>query len=176
MPHFPGCGVGGHCIPVDPYYLIEYAKHAGQFDHKFLSLACKTNEMMPAFTVELLGKELAKKKRKLDQSTVAVLGLAYKANIGDRRESPSYAIIKELKKKDATVTTFDPYVSSNYSSLDDALDGVDAVIVATGHQEFIDLSPHYFQEKGIDVVIDGRNCLDKEKFFQSKITYKGIGR
>ena len=80
MPHFPGCGVGGHCIPVDPYYLIQYAKNIG-FNHDFLSLARRINEEMPEFTVQLLAKALNENKMVLNGTRVAVLGLAYKPEI-----------------------------------------------------------------------------------------------
>lgn len=97
LAHFPGCGVGGHCIPVDPYYLIEYAKDNG-FEHNFLSLARRINRSMPTFTVELVLRGLNEIGMPLRHAKVAVLGLAYKQDIGDDRESPSHDIIRILKE------------------------------------------------------------------------------
>lgn len=175
MAHFPGCGVGGHCIPVDPYYLIDYAKKNG-YSHRFLSLAMKINEEMPEFTVKLLRREL-KKIGKENGATVALLGLSYKANIEDTRESPSYEILKELEKEGIGVKAFDPYVNhSKIKNLDEALSGTDAVILATNHKEFLGITPQKLKEKNIKVLIDGRNFLEKEDFTKAGIVYRGIGR
>jgi len=177
LAHYPGCGVGGHCIPVDPYYLIEYAKKNG-FNHDFMALARTINNGMPKFAVELLVKGLNEKKIAVNGTKVAVLGLAYKPGIDDCRESPSFKIIKYLEEYGAKVAIFDPFVldKSTAKNLDEALSGAKAVILATGHDEFIKLTPGYLKKKGVEVIIDGRNCLDKEKFIEAGIIYKGIGR
>jgi len=179
MPHYPGIGVGGHCIPVDPYYLIEYARGNG-FDHKFLSLARSINESMPVYAIDLLEKALIEKANKtLNESAVAVLGLSYKANVGDDRESPAYTVINTLKKRGAKVTTFDPYLleKSSEKSLSQALSGVDAVILVTAHDEFINIPVHSFKENPISVVLDGRNLFSNiaNKLRDANITYIGIG-
>ena len=106
MPHYPGAGVGGHCIPVDPYYLIEKAKQIG-FNHEFLSLARKINKSMPDYTVELLENELRKSKKTIKNAKIGIIGLAYKANVDDTRESPAFEIINILKAKGADVFVFD---------------------------------------------------------------------
>lgn len=178
MPHYPGCGVGGHCIPVDPYYLIEYAKKNG-FSHEFLKLARNINSSMPEYTVSELVWALNEKTKTLKGSKIAVLGLAYKKNIDDYRESPSFEIIEELTSHGAEVTIFDPFVQSksNVSTLDEALSGVDGIILATDHTQFKEaLTPELLKEKSIDVIIDGRNCLNKKSFIGTNIIYKGIGR
>jgi len=176
-PHFPGCGVGGHCIPVDPYYLIEYAKDNG-FHHDFLSLARRINNRMPQFTVDLVIDALNSKDIAIRGKKIAVLGLAYKADIDDCRESPSFEIVKHLRERGAEVSTFDPYVTkeSTAKSLEEALEGAAAVVIATNHQIFRNLTPEFLLKRGIDVVIDGRNCLSKEAFIKAGAFYKGIGR
>lgn len=177
MAHYPGCGVGGHCIPVDPYYLIEYAKDNG-FEHKFLSLARKINNSMPAFTVKILEEAFENRNIEMRDSKVAVLGLAYKADIDDARESPSYDIIKILKKMGVKVAIFDPYVpnESNVKTLEDAVKGAQGVILATAHRQFKDLEPEFLKENKVEVIVDGRNCLDGWRFSEAGIVYKGIGR
>ena len=176
MAHYPGCGVGGHCIPVDPYYLIEYAKRNG-FSHDLLVLARKINNSMPKFVVEKTIEGLNEKKVALKGTKVAVLGLAYKADIGDCRESPSFDIIRLLKEYGANVVAFDPYVpdKSDVKNLNEVLRGAKAVIVATAHKKFKKLTPKNLLKNGILVTIDGRNCLSKHKFKNSKMIYKGIG-
>ena len=176
MPHYPGCGVGGHCIPVDPYYLIAEGKRNG-FDHEFLSLARKINNGMPIFTVDLLERTLQEGGKKLSGARITVLGLTYKADIGDTRESPSHIILKELKQRHARPISFDPYVKNpKVPSLEKALMGSDGVIIATSHRVFRELSPRDFLDHGVSVVIDGKNCLPKDVFVAAGVRYRGIGR
>jgi UDP-N-acetyl-D-glucosamine dehydrogenase len=177
MAHYPGIGVGGHCIPVDPYYLIEYARDKG-FDHKFLSLARNINESMPVYAIDQLEEALIQRKGQiLDGAKIVVLGLSYKANVADDRESPAYTVISNLERRGANVTAYDPYIleKSDAKSLPEALEGKDAVILVTGHQEFLEISPK--QLTGVSVFLDGRNKLKNlaKELKQSGITYIGLG-
>lgn len=188
MAHYPGAGVGGHCIPVDPYYLIEYA-HKNGFTHKFLKIARDINNHMPRFTVDRLNNALKEIKVPLKGIQVTVLGLSYKANVGDIRESPSLQIIKLLQKAQATVVVHDPYVSQYQNALqkhpfvptpiedlEAAVTGSRAIVVATAHNEYKDLSLKSLRGLGIRVIVDGRNCLDKRAVIEAGLIYKGIGR
>ena len=176
MPHYPGCGVGGHCIPVDPYYLIEYAKQNG-FEHKFLSLARKINNDMPKFTANLAKSSLKEKKLNISGKKITVLGLAYKADIDDCRESPAFEIIEHLKELGAKVATFDPFVKarSTAKTIEEAVENASVVIVATAHKVFRELTPEFFLKYKVSAVIDGRNCLQDNLFEKSELIYKGIG-
>lgn len=177
MAHYPGCGVGGHCIPVDPYYLIEHAKKSG-FDHDFLSLARRINNGMPHFTVDMVEEGLNEIKKSINGSTVTVLGVSYKSDIDDCRESPSFEIINLLKNKGAEVRVYDPFVmrESNVDSLESALVGADAVILATAHNQFKEIEIQKYKDAGVKIVVDGRNALPKNEFITAGIVYKGIGR
>jgi UDP-N-acetyl-D-glucosamine dehydrogenase len=199
MAHYPGAGVGGHCIPVDPYYLIEYARQNG-FQHVFLSAARQINNNMPAFTVDQLGDALKAKGGSLKGSRITVLGLSYKANVGDLRESPSIRIISELKERGADVAIHDPYIAdyhgykrsfvaspdrfaffentADHSQVEiiDAMRGADAVIIATAHREYTALTADDFKDAGVDTIIDGRNCLSKPALAAAGLHYRGIGR
>ncbi len=177
MAHYPGCGVGGHCIPVDPYYLIEYAKNHG-FEHDFLSLARRINNQMPKFTVDQTLRSLNEIELPMKNTRIAVLGLAYKPEVGDLRESPAVIIIKLLKESGAQVTAFDPFIPemSNVKTLPEALNKAAAVVIVTAHKIFKELTPDILKSHGIKVVIDGRNCLDKDKFLAAGLVYRGIGR
>lgn len=172
MPHYPGCGVGGHCIPVDPYYLTNYAKKNG-FNHKLLLTARKINKSMPNFTVKQLLSLAKRAKLSKQKLSVCILGITYKANIADTRESPSLDIFNLLGKLNIKTTTHDPFLSEK--SLDESLKGINAVIIATAHKEYLSLLPDYFINKGIRIVVDGRNCLNYEKFKGSELLYSGIG-
>ncbi len=177
MPHYPGCGVGGHCIPVDPYYLIDRAKKSG-FDHKFLKLAREINNSMPGYTVDHLANALNRYGKPIKGTRIALLGLSYKPNVGDLRESPALKIKSLLEANEADLILYDPYVPSlsTVNTLEEALQDAFAIVIATAHNEFINVEIHTLKKYGIKVVIDGRNCLDKEAIIKSGIYYKGIGR
>ena len=177
MPHYPGAGVGGHCIPVDPYYLIEKAKQIG-FSHRFLKLAREINNSMPNYTVQLLENELKKLDKPIKNAKVGILGLAYKANVDDIRESPAFEIINILKTKGADVFVFDPHVKngSNVQDIGELFNKSDYIILATDHKEFKSIDLKLSKKHKILVIIDGRNCLDKEKIKQMGVLYHGIGR
>jgi UDP-N-acetyl-D-glucosamine dehydrogenase len=174
MAHYPSIGVGGHCIPVDPYYLIEYARGYG-FEHEFLSLARSINNQMPEYTVTRLVEGLSEAGMPIKGAKVLVLGLSYKANVADDRESPSYKVVKILEQKGAKASTFDPYLpgKSDYSNIDEALVGKDAIVLAANHGDFLKLKPASLK---IKVFVDGKNALDAKPFQKAGIVYKGVGR
>lgn len=177
LAHYPSSGVGGHCIPVDPYYLIERAKLSG-FNHEFLKLAREINDSMPAYTVDLLVRALNERHRALSSVRVGLLGIAYKANVADTRESPTYKIMKILKEYHTQYETYDPYVpgQSSTKSLDELLEKTDAIILMTNHDAFSEMNARLLKRKKIIAVIDGKNALDKEDIGRSGIVYRGIGR
>lgn len=176
MAHYPGIGVGGHCIPVDPYYLIEYAQNNG-FDHKFLKLARNINESMPSYAIDKIEQTLDKNGKKLSGAEIAVLGLSYKADVADDRESPAYSVVKVLEKRGASVTTYDPYMlkKSSAQTLEVAIKDTDCIIMVTAHSEFKDINPSDLPKHS--VFLDGRNALlaKRQDFIDSGISYIGIG-
>lgn len=176
MPHYPGCGVGGHCISVDPYYLIEKGKGVG-FDHKFLRVAREINNSMPGYTVSRLISALNSIGKSVKGTKITVLGIAYKPNVDDARESPAFKIISGLKSLEADLTIYDPWLlsKSTVNNLDSALE-CEAVILCTAHNQFMNIDWTKCKENGLKIVIDGRNCLDKQKIESLGLIYKGIGR
>lgn len=178
MPHYPGCGVGGHCIPVDPYYLIDKAKDFG-FNHKLMNTARQINNNMPNYTVSLLLSALRISRKKMKDYTVGVLGVTYKQDIADTRESPSLSVINILKRKGIKVEIFDPFVKglSTVESLDELLLKCKVLILCTAHTSFVNnLTSKKLKDYKIQFVIDGRNCLNGEAILKAGIYYKGIGR
>jgi len=172
MAHYPGCGVGGHCIAVDPYYLIEYAKKHG-FDHQLLKVARNVNNSMPHYTVQKLVDGLKSIGINIRGAKIGLLGLSYKANIGDMRESPALEIKKELLDLGADLLCCDPYCNGNAPALiSDILGNCVGVILATNHQQFMDVRDW----KNVKVIVDGRNCLDMSNIEAQGIIYNGIGR
>jgi len=175
MPHYPGCGVGGHCIAVDPYYLIRRASLDG-FNHQFLKYAREINNGMPSYTIQRLLLALNNIKLPIKGTKIALLGLSYKPNIGDLRESPSLIIEKELKKLGADLTVYDPFVKRAEKDLLSAIKNAEAILIATAHKEIREGLLALLPATKVKVIVDGRNCLDKEKVIKLGIIYRGIGR
>lgn len=181
LPHTPGCGVGGHCIPVDPFYLIEHAERQG-FEHRFLKLARDINKRMPRYAVKRLQDALLgtgdSALKTLRGVRVALLGLAYKRDVNDLRESPALDIEKILRAEGAEVTTFDPFVPerSDAPTVEAALARAEAVVVATDHSVFRGLGPKDLQGTSVRVIVDGKNCLDHAAFRAAGYTIVGIGK
>jgi UDP-N-acetyl-D-glucosamine dehydrogenase len=165
MPFYPGPGVGGHCIPVDPYYLSAKAREY-DFHVRFIELAATVNDSMPYYVLSRTTTALGSHGKALRGAKALVLGVAYKKDISDARESPSLKIIELLEKRGATVSYHDPYIPqitlpnpgtklSSVSLTDDALAAADCVIIATDHSG---LDYHRVAEKA-QIIIDTKNVL-----------------
>jgi len=109
MPFYPGPGLGGHCIPIDPFYLTWKAREYGQHT-RFIELAGEVNTAMPEYVVHRVVEALNAGRKALNGSRILVVGLAYKPNVDDARESPSYVLMDMLKQRGAEVAYYDPYV------------------------------------------------------------------
>ncbi len=149
MPFYPGPGVGGHCIPIDPYYLLWKAKEY-DFYTRFIELAAETNETMPYHVIDLTIEGLSQIGKALKDSKILVLGVAFKPNIGDPRNSPAERIIELLLGRGAQVSYHDPYVPSfriggnvfhrevrtltNVDLTEETIAAADAVVIVTGHR------------------------------------------
>lgn len=178
LAHFPGCGVGGHCIPVDPYYLISEAEKSG-IEHSFLRRAREINNSMPEYTVSLLADALSDCKKPIRGTSIGILGISYKAGVGDMRNSPALQIREILENKGAIVQVYDPFLpeESNTNDLFEILKNSEGILIATDHKEFQSLSPEEFLRYDVSVVIDGKNIFPDPKIFWEKgISYRGIGR
>ncbi len=141
MPFYPGPGLGGHCIPIDPHYLAWKMKTL-DYNARFIALASEINGEMPRYVVQLTMDALNDRKKSLNGSKILVLGMAYKRDISDVRESPALDIVKLLQAKGADVSYNDPYIPDlahegiNLKSVDiagDALKKYDCVVVTTDH-------------------------------------------
>ncbi|HUK63693.1 MAG TPA: nucleotide sugar dehydrogenase [Dongiaceae bacterium] len=144
MPFYPGPGLGGHCIPIDPFYLSWKARAAG-FEARFIELAGHVNGHMPEHVVDLVAQNLNRRGRAVHGSKVLVLGVAYKADIDDTRESPSLDIMQTLLQRGARVDYSDPHVPGlefmgarreSVALTPARLRGYDCVVVATAHAGF----------------------------------------
>ena len=167
MPFYPGPGYGGHCIPVDPFYLTWKAKEV-DYSTKFIELAGEINTAMPYYVVSKAGEALNARGRTLLGSKILVLGIAYKKDIDDQRESPALKIISILRKKGVKVAYNDPYVPQssghreypglNLKSVPLTAAGLrryDAVIIATAHSAY----DYAWLVKNARLIIDSRNAV-----------------
>jgi UDP-N-acetyl-D-glucosamine dehydrogenase len=173
MPFYPGPGIGGHCIPLDPHYLSWKARQHG-FDSRFIGLAEEVNSRMPEHVVQLVADGLNDDRKSMKGARVLLLGVAYKRDIDDVRESPALSIIERLRTKGCEVQYHDPFVRevrfddahtsftggplASIDLTDDEIKGADCVVIVTDHsqidyQRVIDLAP---------LVVDTRNALNGE--------------
>ncbi|MBI5473519.1 MAG: nucleotide sugar dehydrogenase [Ignavibacteriae bacterium] len=162
MPFYPGPGLGGHCIPIDPFYLTWKAREYG-VSTRFIELAGEINTSMPDFVVQRVMEVLNEHGKPLKGSKILMLGLAYKANVDDDRESPSYHLIEKLEEKGAVVEYNDPWVPvirpsrewSKYAGRKsvEVADGYDLILVATAHDEYKKIDFRRFKVP----VVDTRN-------------------
>jgi len=147
MPFYPGPGLGGHCIPIDPFYLSWKAREYG-ISTRFIELAGEVNTAMPAYVAQRLADELNQRGLPLNGARVLLLGVAYKKNVGDVRESPGLTLIELLQAQGAVVDYNDPYVPElprmrkhdlamdSVPLTPEALESYDAVLIATAHSDY----------------------------------------
>jgi UDP-N-acetyl-D-glucosamine dehydrogenase len=178
MPHFPGIGVGGHCIPVDPYYLAWKAKKIGH-SARLIELSGEINDYMPLHTLYMVLKAL--KKEKVEKAKVAVFGVAYKKDISDVRESPALKLIDLFTEYGIEVVYYDPHVahiktssgSVEGSSFEEAAQGSDCVVVTVDHTEFKSIDLETLKSlMRTPIIVDGKNVFDAAEGF----SYYGIGK
>jgi UDP-N-acetyl-D-glucosamine dehydrogenase len=178
MPFYPGPGLGGHCIPIDPFYLTwkarEYGKHT-----RFIELAGEINTAMPEYVVHRVADALNARSKAVKGSRVLILGLAYKPNVDDERESPSYALMELLIERGADVEYYDPYVPvirptrehshfAGKKSIEwdrSAIQKFDLVLIATNH------ACVNYQELGdwAESIVDTRNAMAAVQVASGKV-------
>lgn len=168
MPFYPGPGLGGHCIPIDPFYLTWKAREFG-VTTKFIELAGEINTAMPDFVVSRVMEALNEVGKPLKDAKILMLGLAYKANVDDDRESPSYHLMEKLEEKGATVSYNDPYIPVIRHTREfpkfagrksvEISDKFDLILVATAHDEYKKIN---FQKFTMPIV-DSRNLVPAGK-------------
>lgn len=174
LPFYPGPGLGGHCIPIDPFYLSWKAREYGQ-NTRFIELAGEVNTAMPDYVISRVSDALNDEGKPLRGARILILGLAYKPNVDDDRESPSYVLMKKLEAKGASVAYHDPFVPAirknrehpEYAGRESQpiSPDYDLILLATAHDEYrsLDLSAYTIP------VVDTRNCLSRppKKYYRA---------
>ncbi len=172
MPFYPGPGIGGHCIPLDPYYLASKAREY-DFHTRFIELAAEINERMPYYITSRIMDALNTKGKSLNGATVLVLGAAYKKDVEDMRESPSLKLMELLHEKGAKISYNDPYILkiqisqhtlSSVELTEECLSSADCVVIATDHscydyQHIVEKASLVFDTRGATRSFSNKNIL-----------------
>lgn len=181
--HYPGAGVGGHCLPKDGW-LLKYGLDAfGKFKFfpKLIVNTREVNDFMPVHVADLVEDALAEHGKTLKGAKVAVLGVAFLENCDDTRNTPSASIYSELKKRGAKPVLHDPIVRDFdlpfTKNLDEALQNADAVVLSTKHKEYLRLNLNELKSKlATPVLVDGRNAFNSSDAIKAGLTYRGVGK
>lgn len=178
MPFYPGPGIGGHCIPIDPFYLLWKAKEY-DVDLSFIELAEKVNDSMPEYVINKISYALNFHKKPINGSNILILGVSYKKDISDIRESPALKIISELMKWDANISYYDPFVphisinSKNFYSLNKltagSLSNADCTVILANHS----LINYDFVFENSALIVDTRDVIKTQS---SKVFKLGCGK
>ncbi len=178
MAFYPGPGLGGHCIPIDPFYLTWKAREFGQ-NTRFIELAGEINTAMPNYVVNRLAEALNAKRKAVNGSRILLIGLAYKANVDDMRESPTYVLMDLLKKRGAEVAYYDPHIpvipptrehaewtgTKSVQWNKDSIKGFDALLIATAH----DAVSYQELADWCDCIVDTRNVMRGVKTAEGQV-------
>ncbi len=178
MKFTPGPGLGGHCIPIDPHYLSWKLKTL-DYNARFIELAAEMNTSMPFHMVDLVREGLNRKRKAISGSQILVIGVAYKKNVNDVRESPALDVMKLLENDGAELSFYDPYVSfvglngNRMMGIEtltkETLNNSDAIVIMTDHDQ-IDFQ---FVEENSDLIIDSRNVIKND---HPNVIKLGVGK
>ena len=181
--HFAGAGVGGHCLPKDPWLLKYGVDTYGTFkvDPKVIVGSRKLNMWMPNHMIELLEEALEQQDKSIKNAKIAVLGLAFLENSDDTRNTPTKTVYEKLKAKDAKPIIHDPYVREFEcpftKNIDETLTDADAVLLMVKHKDYLNIDFTELKQKmNAPIFIDGRNAFDREKVGNAGFLYRGIGK
>ncbi len=182
--HYPGAGVGGPCLPVNSYQMLNSAIGMDHSMLKIIKAAREINEHMPHHVVDLLVDALKEIGKPIQESTIALLGVSYKPNVRDIQLSPAEGIIKKLENLKTKIKIYDPYFKSTEvflhkteSNLLDTITDADATIIITAHNEFRDIEPSLLVAKmKTPILVDSRGLIDRSAAKKAGLVFRGIGR
>ena len=182
--HYPGAGVGGPCLPVNSYQFLNTARRTYDGVLRIIESAREINEHMPYHTIELLEDAFNEAEKSIKNSTVTILGVSYKPDIGDIQLTPAEEIISKLDQLNSKIKIYDPYFKSTTvfshkteGNLFDAISDADAVILLTAHKEFYDIDPTLLVSKmKTPIFIDSRGIIEIRVAKKAGLIFRGIGR
>jgi nucleotide sugar dehydrogenase len=180
--HYPGSGVGGPCLPINSYQLLNTARRTGT-KLSIIESSRKINEKMPDHTVELTSDAFKECNKSIQNSEILILGVSYKPNVKDIQLSPAEHIIKKLQNLGANVHIYDPNFSSSEvfgikveDNLDDILSKMDAAVIVTGHDDFKKIKISSFTKMKTPILVDTSRIIELQSIKQYNIIFRGLGR
>ena len=180
--HYPGSGVGGPCLPINSYQLLNSAKHVG-VKLSIIESARKINENMPDHVVKLTSSAFKESNNSLQNSDILILGVSYKPNVKDVQLSPAEHIVRKFQNLGVNVHIYDPYFLSTEvfgirveENIDDILSKIDAVVIVTNHDDFKKIEISSFNKMKNPILIDTRGIFDPASVKHHKIIFRGLGR
>ncbi len=180
--HYPGAGVGGPCLPINSYQLLNTARRAGT-KLNIIESSRQINEKMPDHVIELTLDAFKECNKSIENNDVLVLGVSYKPDVKDIQLTPAKHIIEKLQKLGAHVHIYDPYFSSSKvfginteQNLEDIIPKIHAAIIVTGHKEFKKIKLSIFNQMKNPILIDTRGVIEPADAKQAKLIFRGLGR
>ena len=180
--HYPGSGVGGPCLPINSYQLLNTARRTGT-KLSIIESGRKINEKMPEHVVELTSDAFQECNKSIQNSEILILGVSYKPNVKDIQLSPAEYIIEKFQNLGANVHIYDPNFSSTEvfgikveDNLDDVLSKMDAAVIVTGHDDFKKIEISSFAKMKTPILIDTRGIIEPQSVKQHNIIFRGLGR
>ena len=180
--HYPGAGVGGPCLPINSYQLLNTAIRTNS-KLSIIERSREINEKMPDHVINLTLDAFKKCKKSLKDSSILILGISYKPDIKDVQLSPAKIIINKLQALGVKIKIYDPYYKGNQvfginieQNIEDALSKVDASIIITAHKEFQEIDPKIFTKMRVPILIDSRGVIDTYSAKAVGLVFRGLGR
>ena len=182
--HYPGAGVGGPCLPVNSYQMINFAKNMGFSTLNLVNTGRKINEKMPNHVINLLKDAFDELDDSISKKNILVLGISYKPDVKDIQITPAEKVIEHLKELKSNVLIYDPFFKSTNifgieteSNLVEALSKADALVLITAHKEFHNLEPIFLKTSmRMPIVIDSGRVMNQHEAIKAGLVYRGLGR
>ena len=180
--HYPGAGVGGPCLPINSYQLLNAARRSG-VNLSMIEYSRQINEKMPEHVIKLTLDAFKECKKPIQNNDILILGVSYKPDVKDIQLTPAKHVIKKLQDLGANIHIYDPYFSSSQvfginveENLDAIISKVDASIIITAHKEFQNISLSVFNKMKSPILVDTRGIIDPMDAKQAKLIFRGLGR
>ena len=180
--HYPGAGVGGPCLPINSYQLLNTARRLGS-NLSIIESGRKINEKMPEHVIKITLDGFEECKKSIKDSSILILGISYKPNVKDIQLTPAEIIIKKLQNLGAQVHIYDPFFKSKQvfgisieENIEKIIPNVDAAIIVTAHDEFKNIDISLFSKMKNPILIDTRGIIEPSLAKNSKLIFRGLGR
>ena len=180
--HYPGAGVGGPCLPINSYQLLNAGRRTG-VNLNLIEQGRKINEKMPEHVIQLTLDAFKEANELIQGSDILILGVSYKPDVKDIQLTPAKHVIEKLQSLGAKIHIYDPYFTGNeifgikvQESLDQIIEKVNASIIITAHKEFQKIELTFFKKMKTSILIDTRGIVESASASQAKLIFRGLGR